>query len=112
MKDLSNLAKELRKNQTLPEKLIWSALRNRSFCNYKFRRQVQIGSYIVDFVCYEKMLVIELDGREHLAEDTLEYDKTRTAELNSRGFKVVRYFNNDVLNKTEMVLEDIYRNLD
>ncbi|MBR1776410.1 endonuclease domain-containing protein [bacterium] len=109
MKDLTNLVKTLRKNQTLPEQLIWSVLRNRSFCNCKFRRQVQIGCYIVDFVCYEKMLVIELDGSEHLTDDAIKYDKTRTEELNSRGFNVIRYFNNDVLNKTNLVLEDLYR---
>ena len=59
MKNLKNLAKNLRKNMQEPEKILWSKLRDRRFKNYKFRRQVQIGKYIVDFVCYEKQIIIE-----------------------------------------------------
>ena len=111
MKDFSELVKHLRHNQTLPEQIIWHVLRNRSFSNTKFRRQVLIGQYIADFVSYEKMLVIELDGREHLSKEHLEYDKERTIELNNRGFTVIRYYNNDVLNNLDNVLEDLWSRL-
>ena len=111
MKDLSDLVKMLRHNQTLPEQIIWQVLRNRSFCKCKFRRQVQIGNYIVDFVCYEKMLVIELDGSEHLQQDKIVYDNNRSRELRERGFQVIRYYNNDILNNLDIVLEDLWQKL-
>ena len=111
MKDLKNLAKQLRKEQTIPEQIIWHVLRNRSFCNKKFRRQVQIANYIVDFVCYDLNLIIELDGGQHLSQKKLEYDKKRTEILEDRGFKVIRYYNNDVLNNLDAVLEDLYDKL-
>jgi len=111
MKNLSDLVKTLRHNQTEPEQIIWHILRNRSFCNCKFRRQVQIGNYIADFVSYEKMLIIELDGREHLTPENIEYDKKRTKELNTRGFKVIRYYNSDILNNLNNVLEDLWNEL-
>ena len=74
---------------------------------FKFKRQEVIGPYIVDFVCYEKRLVIEADGGQHAgpAED----DKRRTAFLESLGYRVARYWNHTILNDTETVLEDIHR---
>ena len=111
MKDLKQLAKQLRKEQTIPEQIIWHILRNRSFCNKKFRRQVQIADYIVDFVCYDDNLIIELDGSQHLTTEALEYDRKRTEILENRGFKVLRYYNNDIMNKLEIVLEDLYNKL-
>ena len=111
IKNLKKLVKDLRKNQTLPEQIFWHKIRARRFSNYKFRRQVQIGNYIVDFVCYEKNLIVELDGREHLTDESLEYDKTRTEYLQSRGFRVLRYFNKDVFNNIDNVLLDLWNNL-
>ena len=111
MKNLKKLVKDLRKNQTLPEQIFCHKIRARRFSNYKFRRQVQLGNYIVDFVCYEKNLIVELDGREHLTDESLEYDKTRTEYLQSRGFRVLRYFNKDVFNNIDNVLLDLWNNL-
>ena len=111
MKNLKKLVKDLRKNQTLPEQIFWHKIRARRFSNYKFRRQVQIGNYIVDFVCYEKNLIVELDGREHLTDESLEYDKIRTEYLQSRGFRVLRYFNKDVFNNIDNVVLDLWNNL-
>ena len=111
IKNLKKLVKDLRKNQTLPEQIFWHKIRARRFSNYKLRRQVQIGNYIVDFVCYEKNLIVELDGREHLTDESLEYDKTRTVYLQSRGFRVLRYFNKDVFNNIDNVLLDLWNNL-
>ena len=111
MKDYTKLIKELRHNQTLPEQVFWKAIRNRRFANFKFRRQVQIGPYIVDFICYQKNLIIELDGSEHLTEDKVRYDNKRTNYLKSRNFKVIRYFNNDILNHIDRVLLDLWNNL-
>ncbi len=111
MKNLKNLVKNLRKNMQEPEKILWSRLRDRRFKNYKFRRQVQIGRYIVDFVCYERQLVIELDGRQHLAPENIIEDERRTKYLEERTFKVVRYYNTDVLNNIESVLQDLWDRL-
>ena len=76
---------------TQPEQILWHFLRNRRFLNYKFRRQVLIDKkYIVDFICYEKNLIVELDGRQHLSQEHILYDKERTEYLNKAGFNVVR----------------------
>ncbi len=101
-------AKELRKNQTEPEELMWFILRNNSFCDTKFRRQAPLGKYIVDFLCPEKKLIIELDGSQHLAEDNLKHDKTRDAFLESEGYQVLRFYNSDILNNIEAVLDKIF----
>ena len=76
---------------------------------FRFRRQAPIGKYIVDFVCFEKRLVIELDGGQHAANQ--EYDHSRSEWLRSQGFKVIRFWNNDVMNNVEGIKEVIARNL-
>ena len=111
MKDLSKLVKALRHNQTIPEQILWRAIRSRRFCGFKFRRQVQIGNYIVDFICYDKNLVIELDGREHLTPEKLEYDANRTAFLEEKNYRVVRYYNTDIFNHLDDVLQDLWNKL-
>ncbi len=111
MQDIKSFVKNLRHNLTDPEKILWHYIRNRRFSNYKFRRQVLIGKYIADFVCYEKMLVVELDGREHLESENIIHDELRTRYLNKRGFKVVRYYNTDILNNISSVLQDLWNNL-
>ena len=103
----NKFSKQLRKNSTEPEKILWHYLRNRRFFGYKFRRQFTVGNYIVDFICLEKNLVIELDGREHLESDALEYDKKRTEFLNNRGLRVLRFYNTDIFNNIDSVLERI-----
>ena len=107
------LIKTLRKNMTQPELILWHFLRNRRFLNYKFRRQVLIDKkYIVDFICYEKNLIIELDGRQHLGQEHILYDKERTEYLNKAGFNVVRYYNTDIFNNIESVLEHLKTELE
>jgi len=86
----------MRSYPTKAEQLLWQALRNRNFHGFKFRRQQQLGFYIVDFVCYEAKLIIELDGVHHAdLVKTLE-DEERTAELTKMGFRVLRFWNSDV----------------
>jgi len=111
MKNLRQLSKNLRKNSQIPEQIMWSKLRGRRFCNYKFRRQVQIGDYIVDFICYEKNLIIELDGRQHLTPENIVADEKRAQYLSERNFKIIRYYNTDILNNIDLVLQDLWEKL-
>ena len=103
-KSLEN-AKNLRSNQTDCENIIWQNLRAKRLNNIKFRRQVPIGKYIVDFVNLDKKLVIELDGSQHL--DAIQYDNNRTEYLTNLGYKVIRFNNNDIINNLESVLNKI-----
>ncbi len=103
--NLINKAKLLRKNQTDVEQLLWRQLRNRQVCQQKFRRQFPVDPYIVDFVCLELKLIIELDGGQHA--DQIEYDDKRSLFLGQRGFKVLRFWNNEVIENMEGVLEVI-----
>ena len=102
---LTHFARDLRKNQTDTEQILWLQLRNRRFLNYKFRRQFPIESYIVDFICLELKLVIELDGSQH--NNQIDKDIERILFLNQRGFKLVRFWNNDLYNNLEGTLEYI-----
>ena len=102
-----NLAQNLRKNNTKEENIIWQLLRNRKFYGYKFKRQVPIGNYIVDFLCYEKSIVVEIDGGEHNTPDALLKDKNRTQYLESQGYKVIRFCNSDVNNNIQGVYEKL-----
>jgi very-short-patch-repair endonuclease len=98
-------ARELRRRQTGAEALLWWPLRDRRLGGFKFRRQRAIGRFIVDFVCPERMLVVELDGGQHL--EQAGYDDARTHWLHARGYLVRRYWNDDVLANPDSVLEDI-----
>jgi acyl-CoA thioester hydrolase len=98
-------ARQLRSNSTDAERLLWSRLHDRGLERAKFRRQVPFAPYIVDFCCFEAKLIVELDGGQHTAE--LEKDQVRTARLERDGFKVLRYWNHDVLSNLEGVLETI-----
>jgi very-short-patch-repair endonuclease len=104
-KDLTGTARTLRKTQTDAERLLWQRLRNRQLLGVKFRRQMPIGRYVVDFASVEIKLVIELDGSQHI--DCQKADEYRTGFLQREGYKVVRFWNNDVLMKTDTVLEAI-----
>ena len=106
---LLEFARKLRKEQSDAEQLLWRILRNRNFCGLKFRRQYPIGGYILDFFCDELNLVIELDGGGHAASEQVAYDEERTKILNGAGIRVIRFWNHDLLNETEAVLEEIYR---
>lgn len=98
-------ARQLRRQSTDAERRLWSFLRNRQLAGCKFRRQVPMGNYIVDFACFEKRLVVEIDGGQHQAR--VEYDNARTAWLQSAGFRVIRFWNNEVLSETDGVLQAI-----
>jgi very-short-patch-repair endonuclease len=100
-------ARYLRQRQTETEKLLWFNLRNKKLNGIKFKRQSLIGPYIVDFVSFKKMLVIELDEGQHNSPNVIVKDKVRTAYLERLGFKVVRYWDNEVFNQLDAVLEDI-----
>lgn len=95
--------RDLRKNAVPQEIILWSRLKNRNFRNLKFRRQHQIGKYIVDFICLDKKLIIELDGWQHKEENQERYDKIRTEFLERQGFKVVRFWNNEINDNLEGV---------
>ena len=87
------------------EKTLWKYLRLKQLNHFKFRRQCSIGSYVVDFVCFEKKLIIELDGGQHA--DQVHYDSIRTAWLEQEGFQIIRFWNHEVLNEMESVRERI-----
>ncbi len=101
-------ARYLRNNLTDAEQFIWQYLRKRQLSGYKFRRQQTIGKYIVDFVCFERKLIIEIDGGQHA--EQVEYDIQRTKWLNTQGFKVLRFWNNEVFQEIDAVIERIAKN--
>jgi very-short-patch-repair endonuclease/succinate dehydrogenase flavin-adding protein (antitoxin of CptAB toxin-antitoxin module) len=103
-----NFAMQLRRNMTDAEKLLWHHLRGHRFIGAKFKRQQPLGNYIVDFVCFESRLVIEVDGGQHLESDQ---DMQRDGWLRDQGFKVLRFWNNEVLGETEAVLEKIFQTI-
>lgn len=100
-------ARLLRKNQTSQEDKIWNLLRNRNFHGLKFKRQHPIGNYIVDFICIDKKIVIEIDGGQHNAPEKINSDKQRTLYLESEGYKVIRFWNNEI----DKNLEGVYLHL-
>ncbi len=102
-------AKHLRQSQTPVEQRLWLALKGHRFCQYKFRRQVIFGPYIVDFVCLKKRLIIELDGYQHLNNQL--YDQLRTEYLECLGFSVLRFWNHEVLENWTGVLHKTYLTL-
>ena len=98
-------AKTLRSNLTEAEQKLWYHLRAHRFMGRKFKRQKPLGCYVVDFICLEEKLIIELDGGQHA--ENLEYDQERDAWLRSQGFTVLRFWTNELMNETESVLERI-----
>ena len=102
-------AGELRLGQTLAEEKLWAHLRARRLGGVGFRRQHAIGLYIADFCAPGKMLIVELDGSQHL--EQREYDDERTAFLKSKGYRVLRFNNNDVMNHIGQVVSVILENL-
>ena len=101
---LVSIARELRKNQTSAEEIMWELVRNHRFMNLKIRRQHQIGDYIVDFYCHEHKLVLELDGEVHLVEKQAKKDHKRDAYLKSLGFTILRFKNDEFLLSPEKTL--------
>ena len=103
--NLTQTAKELRRNATDAEQLLWKYLKAKQLEGLKFRRQEQIGRFIADFVCYEKGVIVEADGGQHALEKGK--DEERTQWLNSQGFTVLRFWNNEILTNMEGVVEVI-----
>jgi very-short-patch-repair endonuclease len=103
-KSSGDSGKELRRQGTPAERVLWSKIRNRQLSGVKFRRQQPIGNYIVDFISFDNKLIIEIDGGQHNEEKILDQDEKRTTWLNSRGYRVVRFWNNEVMGNLEGVL--------
>ena len=99
----------LRKNLTDAERLLWKHLRYHQLSGWKFRRQQLIGSYIVDFSCDEGRLIIELDGGQHISQ--MEYDRERSAWLESQGFRILRFWNHQVFQELEAIKQVIWTTL-
>ena len=106
---LRDRARQLRRHQTDVEGKLWSRLRARQLSGAKFRRQYPIGAFIVDFCCYERRLVIELDGGHHA--ERMDADQSRTDFFVSQGYRVLRFWNNEVIENIDGVLEQIAHTL-
>jgi very-short-patch-repair endonuclease len=103
----TEFARSLRSNPTDAERKLWRLLRDKQLGGVRSRRQQPIGPYVVDFVCPEARLVVELDGSQHGEEENAKYDEARTAWLESRGYRVVRFVNRDMLKSPETVADAI-----
>ena len=99
-------ARALRTSQTDAEQKLWHLLRSRNLAQTKFRRQHPVGPYVVDFICLNEKLVVEIDGGQHQQQQI--YDMRRTVFLEQAGYRVIRFWNDDVLTKTDSVLQVIY----
>jgi very-short-patch-repair endonuclease len=107
---LKQNARRLRKQMTDAERSLWHLLRRKQIDGHRFRKQVPIGKYIVDFACLDARLVIELDGGQHT--DAAEADRERDAWLRSQGLRVLRFWNNDVLKNQDGVMQVILEALE
>ena len=106
------LARAQRREPTQAERLLWGDLRGRRLAAWKFRRQVPIGPYVVDFVCFEARLIVELDGGPHDAPDQQAHDHRRDDWLESQGFRIVRFSNDLILGgSTQLVVDEVTRAL-
>lgn len=108
---LVTLARELRKQQTSAEDLLWQLLRDRRLLGFKFRRQHQFGDYIADFFCGEASLVIECDGEIHNGNEAWHHDQNRDAYMIGQGLRILRISNERILSYTESVLFEIQKHL-
>jgi very-short-patch-repair endonuclease len=104
---LTEAAKQLRKRQTEAEKRLWFKLRDKQLKDVKFRRQEPIGNYVVDFVSFEKKLIIEIDGNPHRETQTRVNDTQRSLWLQEQGFKVLRFWNSEIENNLDKVVRKI-----
>ena len=105
MKASAKTARRLRRNQTDAERVLWFRLRDRRLGGWKFRRQFPIDRFVVDFFCADAHLIVELDGGQHALQSR--WDEARTKFLESEGYRVLRFWNNDVLTNIDGVLEMI-----
>jgi very-short-patch-repair endonuclease len=109
MKRRTEIARHLRQRQTDAERRLWFRLRDRRLSGLKFKRQVPVGTSVVDFLCADARLIVEIDGGQHQRQSHA--DVRRTATLEKMGYLVVRYWNNDVLSNIDGVLQDIIATL-
>ena len=109
---ITSRARRLRRDSTDAERLLWNRLRGRRLGGYKFRRQAPICGYIVDFACFDKRLIVEIDGGHHGFESNLGNDEVRRARIESEGFMVLRFWNSDVYADIDGVLESVLRQLE
>ncbi|MBT8407244.1 MAG: endonuclease domain-containing protein, partial [Deltaproteobacteria bacterium] len=107
---MKNRARALRRDMTDAERLLWRALRDRQMGGWKFRRQHPIQPFIVDFVCVERKLIIEVDGGQHA--NKVKKDVNRSDYLRNKGYRVLRFWNNQVLQENDAVLDTILAALD
>ena len=105
---IRNFAKAMRREPTEAESAMWRLLRDRRLDHVKFRRQVPFQNFILDFVCFEKRLILEIDGSQHAESGR---DAARDTKLAAEGFRIARYWNNDVLQRRTAILEDILAKL-
>jgi very-short-patch-repair endonuclease len=108
---LKGCARNLRKNMTEAEKLLWSKLRRKQLKGYQVYRQRIIGNYIVDFYCPKARLIIELDGGQHYTSEGIEANKIRDEYMKRQGLKVLRFSDRDVFANLSLVIEKIWENL-
>jgi very-short-patch-repair endonuclease len=102
---MKSRARALRRNMTDAERILWRSLRDRKMGGWKFRRQHPIRPFIVDFVCVERRLIIEVDGGQHASK--VQADASRSSYLRKKGYKILRFWNNQVLNESEAILDMI-----
>jgi very-short-patch-repair endonuclease len=105
-------SRSLRRSQTEAEKKLWGYLRNSSLNNYKFTRQTPVAPYIADFLCFDKKLIVEVDGATHVDPHEVVYDAKRTEYLERMGYRVFRCYNTDVFENITGVLDGILIQLD
>lgn len=107
---MTTLPRRLRKSMTDAERRLWRALRNRQLGGHKFRRQHPVPPYVVDFACVERRLIVEVDGGQHSGQE--DADAARTRALQAQGFRVLRIWNNEVMENLEGVLAVILQALE
>jgi len=111
-KNLKQFSRNLRKNQTDAEKLLWSRVRRKQIKDYQFFRQKPIGSYIADLYCKDAKLVIEIDGGQHYENQNIMADRKRNEYFQKLGLRVMRFTNLDILKNIENVVNKIYEEID
>ena len=99
-----NEARQLRRNESLAEKRLWEQLRKRQLANIKFVRQAPVGPYIADFLCRERLFIIEVDGATHSTGIELTRDAARTRFLESKGYRIIRFHNDEIIHGMDEVL--------
>lgn len=102
-------SRQLRRNSTEPEKRLWQTLRAYQVDGFYFRRQAPMGKYVVDFICHRAKLIIEIDGGQHAF--SIAADEVRTARLNREGYRVIRFWNNEVMENMAGVMREIQKEL-